>query len=247
MLNIAQEALAQYKQLAAPQAIHPSHPQEESPVESPVEGIIVAEIPNTATVTIPSGETKPEPKAPPIVESETVIEMIDIGDGKMKPRHEKIGTAIATSERFKKVILGHRHFLDKNDNPIRKHFDAYLLKYFGLNSPANLTWEMFVAMRNNLDGKGDDPKYYKPEVKSETKQAEPKSLVDRVDNAGLGSYFSVWRQDYNQTLGAETPEFTEQVENVLTGISNGYFGTSTPEGMKEIDEAFRAAMKEVPF
>jgi len=41
--------------------------------------------------------------------------------------------------------------------------------------------------------------------------------------------------------------FIEKIENVLTGVSNGYFGTSTLEGLKEIDEAFRAAMKEVPF
>ena len=247
LLGISAQDLAQYKQLAAPQTIHPSHPQAESPVESPVEGVIVAEIPNTVTVTIPSGETPPAPKAPPVVESETVTEMIDIGNGIMKPRHEKIGVKVATGERFKKVILGHKHFLDKDENIVRQHYDRYILKYFGLNSSSNLTWEMFVAMRNNLDGKGDDPKYYKPKAKAEVKQAEPKSLVYRVDSAGLGSYLSVWRQDYNQILGAESQDFIEQVENVLLGIANGHFGTSTPEGLKEIDEAFRSAMKEVPF
>ena len=246
LLNIAPEALAQYKQLAAPQAIHPSHPQEESLVESLVGHVIVADL-NTETVAIPSGETQPAPKAPPIVESETVTEMIDIGDGKMLPHDEKIGTRVANSEKFKKVILGHKQFCDKNGNPVRKHFDAYLLKYFGLNSPVNMTWEMFVAMRNNLDGKGDDPKYYRPEEKKESEKLEAKPFDVRIKDVGLTTLANSWRKDYSQIVGAETPEFIEQVENVLTGISNGYFGTSTPEGLREIDEAFRAAMKEAPF
>ena len=111
-----------------------------------------------------------------------------------------------------------------------------------------MTWEMFVAMRNNLDGKGDDPKYYKPEEKKESKSEEPKSLLARISAvSGLLSLVAQWREDYRQVAGSESQDFIEQIENVLTGISNGYFGTSTPEGLKEIDEAFRAAMKEVPF
>ena len=106
---------------------------------------------------------------------------------------------------------------------------------------------MFVAMRNNLDGKGDDPKYYRPEEKKESEKLEAKPFNVRIKDVGLTTLANSWRKDYSQIVGAETPEFIEQVENVLTGISNGYFGTSTPEGMKEIDEAFRAAMKEVPF
>jgi len=156
------------------------------------------------------------------------------------PHDEKIGTRVANSEKFKKVILGHKHFCDKNGNPVRKHFDAYLLKYFGLNSPVNMTRKMFVAMRNNLDGKGDDPKYYKPEMKAEAKQTVVKTFIE-------SPLVVQWQKDYNQADGAESSEFLEQLENVLTGISNGYFGTSTPEGLKEIDEAFRAAMKEAPF
>ena len=248
LLGISAQDLAQYKQLAAPQAIHPSHPQEELLVESPVANIIVGSIPNTATVTISGGETQSMQKAPHIVESETVTEMIDIGDGKMLPHDEKIGTRVANSEKFKKVILGHKHFCDKNGNPVRKHFDAYLLKYFGLNSPVNMTRKMFVAMRNNLDGKGDDPKYYKPEEKKESKSEEPKSLLARISAVhGLLELVGRWREDYHQVAGSESQDFIEQVENVLTGINNGYFGTGTPEGLKEIDEAFRAAMKEAPF
>ena len=249
LLGIAPEILTQYKQLAAPQAIHPSHPQEESPVENSSGGVIDA-IVNLAssTVTVPSGETQPEPKAPAVVESKTVTEMIDIGDGKMKPRHEKIGTKVANSEWFKKNVLGHKHFLDKNGNPVRKHFDNHLMLHFGFNSPINMTWEMFVAMRNNLDGKGDDPKYYKPEEKKESKSEEPKSLLARISAVyGLLELVGQWREDYHQVAGSESQDFIEQVENVLTGINNGYFGTGTPEGLKEIDEAFRAAMKEVPF
>ena len=104
-----------------------------------------------------------------------------------------------------------------------------------------------MAFRNHLNGKGDDPRYYKSAVEEESKKSESKPFERRIIESGLETLVSVWRRDYSQTLGAESPEFIEQIENVLTGISNGYFGTSTPDGLKEIDEAFRAAMKEVPF
>ena len=206
-----------------------------------------AQVSTAPVASIPSGETQPAPKAPPIVESETVKEMIDIGDGKMKPRHDKIGTPVVNSQWFKAHILSHQYFLDKNKNPVRKHFDNHIMAHFGLNSPVNLTWEMFVAFRNHLNGKGDDPRYYKSAVEEESKKSESKPFERRIIESGLETLVSVWRRDYSQTLGAESPEFIEQIENVLTGISNGYFGTSTPDGLKEIDEAFRAAMKEVPF
>ena len=56
-----------------------------------------------------------------------------------------------------------------------------------------------------------------------------------------------WRKDYNQTPGAESPDFVEQVENVLIGIANDFFSTGTKAGLDEIDAQFRAAFKEVPF
>ena len=195
----------------------------------------------------PTQESATEQKVPPVVETQPVVELIDIGDGKMKPRHERIGAKVANSDRFKTVILSHKHFLDKNNTPVRKHFDNYLMLHFGLNSSSNLTWEMFVAMRNNLDGKGDDPKYYKSESKAEEKQVVAKTFVERIGEAGLSPLVAQWRKDYSQMDGAESPEFLEQLENVLLGIGNGYFGTGTPEGLKEIDETFRLAMKEVPF
>lgn len=250
LLNIAPEALAQYTQLASPQTIHPSHVATTltEGTEQTTDGIVWSgEVSEESTTTIPRGET-PQQSTPPVVEqkaplaeAQPVVEMIDIGGGVMKPRDEKIGMKNANSERFKKVILCHKHFLDKDGNPVRPHFDRYIMKYFGLNSPANLTWEMFVAMRNNLDGKGDDIKYYKPE-----KKAEP-TLAERIATAGLLPLVAQWRGAYSQEAGTETPEFIEQVENVLVGIANGFFATGTPAGLSEIDDAFRSAMRAEPL
>ena len=195
----------------------------------------------------PTQESSTEQKVPPPVEAQPTVEMIDIGDGKTKPRHEKIGTKVANSEWFKTHILGHKHFLDKSNNPVRKHFDNHLMAHFGLNSPVNITWEMFVALRNHLDSRGDDPKYYKPDAKEEVKKDVAKTLVERIGEVGLLPLVAQWHTDYGQTNGAESPEFLENIENVLEGIKNSYFDADSKDGLREIDETFRLAMKEVPF
>jgi len=244
LLGIAPETLTQYKQLASPQSIHPSHPAEVADSTGATESVIVGDSSTATLIAIPSGESEKKESPATIVESVTVTEMIDVGDGKMKPRHETIGVKVANSDWFKSHILNHKYFQDKNKKPNRFHFDGHLEKHFGLKSPVNLTWEMFVALQNHINGKGDDVKYYKPE---EVKETEPKSIVERIGEAGLSPLVASWRKDYNQTPGAESPDFIEQVENILLGIANGFFSTSTPEELKEIDEQFRAAFKDVPF
>lgn len=200
-----------------------------------------------ATVSIPSGESEKKESPKTVVESVKPAEMIVVDSkGTEKPRRETIGVKVASSDWFKSHILGHKHFLDKSNHPVQKHFTAYILKYFGINSAVNLTWEMFVAMRNNLDGKGDDPKYYKPEAK-EIEPTEPKSIEDRIKDAGLSKLVAEWKASYHIRPDSDHRDFIEMVEIILEGIGNGHFSTSTPEGLKEIDEQFRVAFKEVPF
>src|SRR3990167_7816753 len=206
-----------------------------------------AQVSTDSMVIAPSGESEKKESPTTVVESVKPAEMIVVDSrGTEKPRRDTIGVKVASSDWFKSHILGHKHFLDKSNHPVQKHFTSYILKYFGINSAVNLTWEMFVAMRNNLDGKGDDPKYYKPEAK-EIEPTEPKSIEDRIKDAGLSKLVAEWKASYHIRPDSDHRDFIEMVEIILEGIGNGHFSTSTPEGLKEIDEQFRVAFKEVPF
>jgi len=247
LLGIAPETLTQYKQLASPQSIHLSHPAGVADNIGETESVIVSDSSTATLIAIPSGESEKKESPTTVVEFATVTEMIVVDSrGTEKSRHETIGVKVANSDWFKSHVLNHKYFQDKNKMPNRFHFDGHLEKHFGLKSPVNLTWEMFVALQNHINGKGDDPKYYKPEAK-ETGPTEPKSIEDRIKDAGLSKLVAEWKASYHILPDSDHAEFIEQVENVLFGISNGFFSTSTPEGLKEIDEQFREAFKKVPF
>ena len=277
LLNIAPEALAQYKQLAAPQSIHPAHttpPVGEQSAETVAMGdamgdivtatadVIVGVVSDTSTATIPDsvsppsapGVSSPIPSHLAILIQQSDADMIsvDLGGGKQKamPRHEIIGVKVANSDWFKNRFLNHKHFLDKNGQPVRKHFNNSLLDHFGINSPVNLTWEMLVAMQQHLDGKGDDPKYYPPvpQNKKSKKIVQPNeelTLSERImANAGLSTLVTQWQKDYHLPAEIESDgDLADMLSVVLEGIEKGHFKTDSAEGLAEIDKEFRVSFK----
>jgi len=137
--------------------------------------------------------------------------------GNVVKKNDRVGNLVNTEYRdwFKE------HVFSKFNH--RKHYDAHLLKHFGVHSAANLTYEMLVAMSDQM-GKGIE---YSEQWRGEEKKE------DKLRSLGLEKF----RED--ESAHKLTPEALQPIlDKIVVLVENKTFDPNTLEGMADLRSIF---------